>query len=53
MEYFAAVLPITAFCGVVGAIVALARGQRRTALYFGIAGFGAIILTVALYYAND
>jgi hypothetical protein len=40
-----------AFCGVVGAVVALIRGRRRSALAFGVVGVGAAALAIALYYA--
>jgi hypothetical protein len=45
-----AFIPITAVIGTIGACVALVRGRRRTALWFGMAGVGAIVLAVALYY---
>jgi hypothetical protein len=48
MPYFIVVLPMLAFIGVVGAMVSLARGRRRSAVAFGLVGVGAVILAIAL-----
>jgi hypothetical protein len=52
MPYDIVLLPMIAFCGVVGAVYSLRRGRRRSALAFGLAGVGAAVLAIALYYAS-
>jgi hypothetical protein len=51
VPYFVALLPLLAFVGVVGAIVALLRGRRRAALGFAIVGVVAVAVAIGLYYS--
>jgi hypothetical protein len=50
MPYYVALLPMLAFVGVVGSVVSLVRGRRRSALAFGLVGVGAIVFVVILFY---
>jgi hypothetical protein len=52
MPYFIVLLPMLAFSGVVGAMVSLVRGRRRSALAFGLVGVGAVVFAITLYYAD-
>jgi hypothetical protein len=50
MPYYVALLPMLAFVGVVGSVVSLVRGRRRSALVFGLVGVGAVVFVVILFY---
>jgi hypothetical protein len=52
MPYYIALLPMLAFCGVVGAVYSLIRRRRRSALVFGIAGVGSAVMAITLYYSS-
>jgi hypothetical protein len=51
VPYVIALLPMLAFSGVVGAVVSLIRGRRRSAIAFGVVGAGAAVAEIGLFYA--
>ena len=50
--YLVALLPFLAFVGAVGASYSLIRGRRRSAAAFGIIGFAAVALALALAFTS-
>jgi hypothetical protein len=52
MPYWIALVPALAFIGVVGAIVSLVRGRRRSALIFALVGLAAILYAIVAYYTE-
>lgn len=52
MDYLIVLMPVWAFVGIVGAIVSVLRGRRRSALIWLSIGVGAILVAIALYYAS-
>jgi hypothetical protein len=50
MPYWIALVPALAFIGVVGVIVSLVRGRRRSAFVFGLVALAAILYAIVGYY---
>ena len=48
MPYLIVLLPFLACVGVIGAVVSLVRGRRRSALLLAIVGVGAIMIVILL-----
>lgn len=45
-------IPFLAFVGIVGAIVSLLRGKRRSAVIWLTIGVGAVVTAITMYYTS-
>ena len=52
MPYFIVLLPFLAVFGVIGAMLSLVRGRRRSALALWLVGLGSAGLAIAMYYTS-
>lgn len=52
MPYWIALVPMAAFVGIVGAVVSLMRGRRRSAIAWAALGIGSILYAITLYYTS-
>jgi hypothetical protein len=52
MPYWIALVPAAAAVGVVGAVVSVVRGRRRSALIFALVGLAAILYAIVGYYTS-